>query len=83
MNEVIRQVWRNRLPAEVASESVRTGNQYRIDGRLGECKPFHQVVVHSLERTMCRSAGAEAFGRGVQAAGIGNVNGRPDARLLT
>lgn len=54
MNEVIRRVGRNRLSAEVASEFVRTGNQYRIDERLGECEPFHQVVVHSLERTMRR-----------------------------
>ncbi|MBA4866981.1 hypothetical protein H1V43_37950 [Streptomyces sp. PSKA54] len=33
---------------------MRTGNQYRIDERLGECKPFHQVLVHSLEWTMRR-----------------------------
>ncbi|MFC4472716.1 hypothetical protein ACFPH6_51105 [Streptomyces xiangluensis] len=44
--------------AEVASEAVRTGDQYRIDERLGERKPFHQVVVHSLERTM-RWSGVE------------------------
>ncbi|WP_189788092.1 hypothetical protein [Streptomyces capitiformicae] len=54
MNEVIRRVGRNRLSAEVASEFERTGNQYRIDERLGECEPFHQVVVHTLERTMRR-----------------------------
>ncbi|WP_157857535.1 hypothetical protein [Streptomyces yerevanensis] len=54
MNEVIRQVGRNRLSAEVASEFVQTGNQCRIDERLGKCKPFHQVVVHSLEPTMRR-----------------------------
>jgi hypothetical protein len=45
---------RDRLSAEVAPEFVRTGNQYRIDERLGEHEPFHQVVVHSLERTMRR-----------------------------
>ncbi|MFG2028533.1 hypothetical protein [Streptomyces sp. NPDC048825] len=54
MNEVIRQVGRNWLSAEVASKFVRTGNQYRGDERLGECKPFHQVAVHSLERSMRR-----------------------------
>jgi hypothetical protein len=33
---VIRWVGRKRLSAEVASEFVRTCNQYRIDERLGE-----------------------------------------------
>lgn len=55
---MIRRVGCNRLSAEVASEAVRTGNQYRIDERLGECKLFHQVVVRSLERTM-RKFGVE------------------------
>jgi hypothetical protein len=54
MNAVICWVGRNRLSAEVASEFVRTGNQYRIDKRLGECEPFRQALVRSLERTMRR-----------------------------
>lgn len=62
-NEVIRRVGCNRLSVEVASEAVRTGSQYRIDERLGECKPFHQVVVHSLERTMRRFGVEQPGGR--------------------
>jgi 2-haloacid dehalogenase len=54
INEVIRRVLGDRLPAEVADEFVRTGNQYRIDECLGEYKPFHQIVANALERTMRR-----------------------------
>ncbi|MET9527669.1 haloacid dehalogenase type II [Streptomyces coeruleorubidus] len=54
INEVIRRVLGDRLPAEIADEFLRTGNQYRIDECLGAYQPFHQVVAHSLERTMRR-----------------------------
>jgi 2-haloacid dehalogenase len=32
INEVIRRVLADRLPAEIADEFLRTGNQYRIEG---------------------------------------------------
>ncbi|PNG24076.1 haloacid dehalogenase type II [Streptomyces cahuitamycinicus] len=54
INEVIRRVLGDRLPAEIADEFLRTGNQYRIDECLGAYQPFHQVVARSLERTMRR-----------------------------
>jgi 2-haloacid dehalogenase len=54
INEVIRRVLGDRLPAEVADEFMRTGNQYRLDECLGEYKPFHQIVANALERTMRR-----------------------------
>ncbi|MEU0068730.1 hypothetical protein ABZ027_04050 [Streptomyces sp. NPDC006332] len=73
MNPVICRVGRNRLSAEVASEFVRASNQYPIDERLGECEPFHQVLVRSLERTMRR------FGAEQQDSGTTTWSGtRPD-----
>jgi 2-haloacid dehalogenase len=54
INEVIRRVLGDRLPAEIADEFLRIGNQYRIDECLGAYQPFHQVVARSLERTMGR-----------------------------
>ncbi len=52
INEVIPRVLGDRLPAEITGDFLRTGNQFRIDECMGEWKPFHQVVAHSLERTM-------------------------------
>ncbi|GAA3676982.1 haloacid dehalogenase type II [Lentzea roselyniae] len=52
INDVIRQVLGDRLPAELADEFLRTGNEFRYDETLGDWKPFHQIVANSLERTM-------------------------------
>ena len=54
INEVIRRVLGDRLPAEIADEFVRTGNQYRIDECMGEYEPFLGIVGHSLERALRR-----------------------------
>jgi 2-haloacid dehalogenase len=54
INDAIRRVLGDRLPAEIADEFLRAGNAYRIDECMGEWKPFHQIVGHSLERTMRR-----------------------------
>jgi 2-haloacid dehalogenase len=54
INEVIRRVLGDRLPAEMADEFLKTGNQYRIDECLGAYQPFHQVVAHSMARTCAR-----------------------------
>jgi 2-haloacid dehalogenase len=52
INEVIRRVLGDRLPAEIADDFLRTGNQFRFDECMGDWKPFHQIVARSLERTM-------------------------------
>jgi 2-haloacid dehalogenase len=54
INDAIRRVLGERLPAEIAEDFLRAGNAYRIDECMGEYKPFHQIVGDSLERTMRR-----------------------------
>jgi 2-haloacid dehalogenase len=54
INDAIRRVLGERLPAEIADDFLRAGNAYRIDECMGEYKPFHQIVGDSLERTMRR-----------------------------
>jgi 2-haloacid dehalogenase len=54
INDAIRRVLGDRLPAEIADEFLRAGNEYRIDECMGEWTPFHEIVAHSLERTMRR-----------------------------
>ncbi|SEC55098.1 2-haloacid dehalogenase [Amycolatopsis tolypomycina] len=54
INDAIRRTLGDRLPPEIADEFLRAGNAYRIDECMGEWQPFHQVVAHSLERTMRR-----------------------------
>jgi 2-haloacid dehalogenase len=54
INDAIRRVLGDRLPAEIADDFLRAGNAYRIDECMGEYKPFHQIVGDCLERTMRR-----------------------------
>ena len=54
INDAIRRVLGDRLPAEIAGDFLQAGNAYRIDECMGEWKPFHQIVGHSLERTVRR-----------------------------
>jgi 2-haloacid dehalogenase len=54
INDAIRRVLGDRLPAEIADDFLQAGNAYRIDECMGEWKPFHQIVAHSMERTMRR-----------------------------
>jgi 2-haloacid dehalogenase len=54
INDAIRRVLGERLPAEIAEDFLRAGNAYRIDECMGEYKPFHRIVGDSLERTMRR-----------------------------
>src|SRR5437764_12366 len=54
INDAIRRVLGDRLPAEIADDFLRAGNAYRIDECMGEWKPFHQIVAQSMERTMHR-----------------------------
>jgi 2-haloacid dehalogenase len=50
INDAMRQVLGDRLPAGVADEFLRICKAYRIDECTGEYKPFHQIVADSMER---------------------------------
>jgi 2-haloacid dehalogenase len=54
INDAIRRALGDRLPVDIADDFLRACSAYRIDECLGEYKPFHQIVGHSLERTMRR-----------------------------
>ena len=54
INDAIRQVLGDRLPAEIADEFLQTCKAYRIDECMGEYQPFHQIVARSMERAMRR-----------------------------
>jgi 2-haloacid dehalogenase len=44
----------DRLPAEIAAEFLNVCKAYRIDECMGDYKPFHQIVAHSMERASRR-----------------------------
>ena len=54
INDAMREVLGDRLPAEVADEYLRACKAYRIDECMGEYKPFHQIVADSMERASRR-----------------------------
>jgi 2-haloacid dehalogenase len=54
INDAIRRVLGDRLPADIADDFLQAGNAYRIDECMGDYKPFHQVVGDALERTCAR-----------------------------
>ena len=58
INDTMRDVLGDRLPAEVADEYLRICKAYRIDECTGEYKPFHQIVADSMERAS-RKVGIE------------------------
>src|SRR5688572_21490189 len=50
INDAMREVLGDRLPAEVADDYLRICKAYRIDECTGAYQPFHQVVARSMER---------------------------------
>ncbi|MFB8371044.1 haloacid dehalogenase type II [Pseudarthrobacter sp. NPDC055928] len=54
INDAIREVLGDRLPAEIADDYLRSCKAYRIDECTGEYKPFHQIVADSMERASRR-----------------------------
>ncbi|TVU62028.1 haloacid dehalogenase type II [Paenarthrobacter nitroguajacolicus] len=58
INDTMRDVLGERLPAEVADEYLRICKAYRIDECTGEYKPFHQIVADSMARAS-RKVGIE------------------------
>ena len=54
INDAIRQVLGDRLPAEIADEYLHLCKAYRIDECMGDYKPFDQIVAQSMERASRR-----------------------------
>ena len=54
INDAIREVLGDRLPAEIADDFLQACKAYRIDECMGEYKPFHQIVADSMERASRR-----------------------------
>jgi 2-haloacid dehalogenase len=54
INDVIRQVLGDRLPAEIADDVLQLCKAYRIDECMGEYKSFEQISGSALERAMRR-----------------------------
>ena len=50
INDAMREVLGERLPAEVAEEYLRICKAYRVDECTGAYKPFHQIIASSMER---------------------------------
>jgi 2-haloacid dehalogenase len=58
INDTMREVLGERLPAEIADEYLRICKAYRIDECMGAYKPFDQIVADSMERAS-RKVGIE------------------------
>jgi 2-haloacid dehalogenase len=54
INDAIREVLGERLPAEIADRYLQACKAYRIDECTGPYKPFHQIVADSMERAARR-----------------------------
>lgn len=54
INDAIRDVLGDRLPAEIAEDYLQACKAYRIDECMGDYKPFHQIVADSMERASRR-----------------------------
>ena len=54
INDAIREVLGDRLPAELAEDYLQACKAYRIDECMGDYKPFRQIVANSMERASRR-----------------------------
>ena len=54
INDAIREVLGERLPAEIAGDFLQACKAYRIDECMGEYKSFDQIVADSMERASRR-----------------------------
>jgi 2-haloacid dehalogenase len=54
INDAMREVLGDRLPAEVADDFLQVCKAYRIDECMGDYKPFDQIVSRSMERASRR-----------------------------
>ncbi|MEO5666150.1 MAG: haloacid dehalogenase type II [Nocardioides sp.] len=54
INDALREVLGDRLPAEIADDYLQACKAYRIDECMGGYQPFHQIVAKSMERASRR-----------------------------
>jgi 2-haloacid dehalogenase len=54
INDAMRKVLGDRLPAEIAEDYLQVCKAYRIDECMGDYKPFDQIVANSMERASRR-----------------------------
>ncbi|MEV7662030.1 haloacid dehalogenase type II [Paenarthrobacter sp. NPDC089316] len=54
INDALREVLGDRLPAEIAEEYLQACKAYRFDECLGNYMPFHQIIANSMERASRR-----------------------------
>ena len=54
INDALREVLGDRLPAEIADDYLQACKAFRIDECMGDYKPFHQIVADSMERASTR-----------------------------
>lgn len=54
INDAMREVLGDRLPAEIAEDYLQVCKAYRIDECMGDHKPFDQIVANSMERASRR-----------------------------
>jgi 2-haloacid dehalogenase len=54
INDAIREVMGDRLPAEIADGYLQACKAYRIDECMGDYQPFDQIVARSMERASRR-----------------------------
>ncbi len=54
INDALREVLGDRLPAEIADAYLQACKAYRIDECMGDYKPFDQIVANSMERASRR-----------------------------
>ncbi|WP_040701667.1 haloacid dehalogenase type II [Nocardia vinacea] len=66
INDAIREILGDRLPAEIADNYLQACKAYRIDECMGDYKPFHQIVANSMERA-ARRVGIEYRARDARA----------------
>lgn len=54
INDALREVLGDRLPAEISDDYLAACKAYRIDECMGDYKPFHQIVADSMDRASRR-----------------------------
>ena len=54
INDALREVLGDRLPAEITDAYLQAAKAYRIDECMGDYKPFDQIVANSMERASRR-----------------------------
>ncbi len=54
LDETVRKILGDRLPAEIVDDFELAGEQIRFDECMGDWRPYHQIIDVALRRTMAR-----------------------------